>query len=127
MLCGLGLLLVLHVLIHILLVQEEGSSVNMILSCNKLVFLFGFFSRDRRGTTRQRQIRRYKVGGPCPERFEPALRTYIPNYEDSCSQRRIFISKELYVEEPLPDPRHVTTLLNVQGERGFMSLSPLAV
>ena len=32
----------------------------------------------------------------------PRPPTYIPNYEDSCSQRRIFISKELYVEEPLP-------------------------
>ena len=89
--------------------------------------LFFVVSLLARAAPRQRQIRRYKVGGPCPERFEPALRTYIPNYEDSCSQRRIFISKELYVEEPLPDPRHVTTLLNVQGERGFMSLSPLAV
>ena len=92
-----------------------------------LRYLSLLVARARRRSPRQRQIRRYKVGGPCPERFEPALRTYIPNYEDSCSQRRIFISKELYVEEPLPDPRHVTTLLNVQGERGFMSLSPLAV
>ena len=73
MLCGLGLLLVLHVLIHILLVQEEGSSVNMILSCNKLVFLFGFArAKDKERETKNLVPDRHE-GPSLPVAFDRKL------------------------------------------------------